>query len=196
MTYLAVEGSDGAGKSTQARILADRLGALLVREPGFTALGADLRRLLLDPDGAPVDARTETLLMAADRAQLMAEVIAPALAAGRAVVSDRSVHSSLAYQGGGRALGVDEVRRLNRWALNGRFPDLVVYLTAPDETLLNRLDRRLDRMEREGDAFRRRVADTYAALAAAEDWVVVPAGGTIDEVAGAVWAAVEPRLAG
>ncbi|MFV0258852.1 MAG: dTMP kinase [Acidimicrobiales bacterium] len=196
MTYIAVEGADGAGKSTQARLLADRLGALLVREPGFTALGADLRRLLLDPDGAPVDARTETLLMAADRAQLMAEVIAPALAAGRAVVSDRSVYSSLAYQGGGRALGVDEVRRINQWALQGRFPDLVVHLTASAGILESRLDRALDRMEREGGAFRRRVADAYADLAAADDWVEVSAVGTMSEVAEAVWVAVEPRLGG
>lgn len=99
--YIAFEGGEGSGKSTQAERLASRLGAVLTREPGGTAIGGRLRELLLDPSTEDLDARAETLLMAADRAQHRAEVVAPTLASGRHVVSDRSVYSSLAYQGAG-----------------------------------------------------------------------------------------------
>ena len=113
--FVAFEGCDASGKSTQARILAERIDALLTREPGDTPAGGRIRALLLDhsPEGASLDVRTETLLMAADRAQHVAEVIEPALAAGRSVVTDRFTASSLAYQGYGRGQDVDghEARR-------------------------------------------------------------------------------------
>ena len=107
--FIVVEGADGTGKSTQARLLAERLGAVFTREPGGTPLGERIRDLVLDPDGdAPVD-RAEALLMAAARAQHVAQVVAPALAAGQDVVSDRYVASSVAYQGHGRGLGAEAV---------------------------------------------------------------------------------------
>ncbi len=195
-TYIAFEGGEGSGKSTQAKVLAERLGAVLTREPGATALGARLRALLLDPGEAPVSPRAETLLMAADRAQHMHDVVEPALAAGRHVVSDRSVFSSLAYQGGGRQLGVDAVWRVNDWGLDGRWPDVVVFLDIDPADASGRLDRALDRLEQEGDAFHQRVWAAYRELATeTRRWVTVPAVGSIESVAGAVWAAVEPRLA-
>jgi dTMP kinase len=193
--YIAFEGGEGSGKSTQARILAERLGAVLTREPGATALGAKLRALLLEPGPDPVGYRTETLLMAADRAQHLDEVVGPALAAGRHVVSDRSAYSSLAYQGGGRRLGVEAVQRVNDWALDGRWPDVVVLLDVDHDVASGRLNRPLDRLEQEGVEFHQRVLATYRELATdARRWAVVPAVGAIDEVAAAVWSAVEPRL--
>lgn len=194
MTYVVFEGGEGSGKSTQARILAERIGAVLTHEPGATPLGASLRTLLLDPDGAPVDPRTETLLMAADRAQHLAEVVRPALAEGRVVVSDRSVYSSLAYQGGGRELGVDAVRRVNDWAMDGTWPDVVVYLDVDLGAARERLGRSLDRLEQEDRSFHERIQATYRELAEAEGWVRVSAAGSIDEVATRVWAALEPLV--
>lgn len=194
MTYLAFEGGEGSGKSTQARLLAERIDAVLTHEPGATALGQRLRSLLLDPDGAPVDARTETLLMAADRAQHMAEVVRPALAEGRHVVSDRSVFSSLAYQGGGRGLGVETVRDLNQWALDGTWPDIVVFLDVHLDAARSRLDRRLDRLEQEHLSFHRRILCTYRQLATADNWFTVEADGSVEDVAQRVWAAVGPVL--
>ncbi len=196
MAYIAFEGGEGSGKSTQARLLAERLGAVLTREPGATPLGAKLRALLLDPGEAPMGARAETLLMAADRAQHLDTVIRPALAEGRHVVSDRSVYSSLAYQGGGRHLGVEAVRVINEWALDGQWPDVVVLLDVDQSVAAGRLDRALDRLEQEGEAFHHRVWATFRELATdGRHWVVVPAEGTIEDVAERVWAAVEPRLA-
>ena len=196
MAYIAFEGGEGSGKSTQARLLAERLGAVLTREPGATPLGAKLRGLLLDPDGEPMSPRTETLLMAADRAQHLDAVVLPALAEGRHVVSDRSVYSSLAYQGGGRHLGVEAVRVINDWALQGRWPDVVVLLDVDLTVAAGRLDRQLDRLEQEGDAFHHRVWATFRELASdGRHWVVVPAEGTVEAVAERVWAAVEPRMA-
>lgn len=193
--YIAFEGGEGSGKSTQARLLAERLGAVLTREPGATGLGAQLRALLLEPGGAPVAARAETLLMAADRAQHLAEVVGPGLEQGRHVVSDRSAYSSLAYQGGGRQLGVEAVWQINDWALDGRWPDLVVLLDVDPVVANERLNRPLDRLEQEGDAFHRRVRAVYQQLASEDGrWAVVPAAGTIDAVAEAVWAAVAHRL--
>ena len=196
MTYVAFEGGEGSGKSTQARRLAERLGpaAVLTREPGATALGARLRSLLLDPDGAPVAPRTETLLMAADRAQHLAEVIRPALAEGRHVISDRSVFSSMAYQGGGRRLGVDAVRSLNEWALEGTWPEVVVLLDLDLDAARSRLDRGLDRLEQEDLAFHERILCTYRSLAASEGWIVVPAAADVDQVAARVWEQLEPLL--
>ena len=122
--YIALEGGEGSGKSSQAKALARKLDAVLTREPGGTPLGVELRKLLLSPDLPSVSARAEALMMAADRAEHMAVVVEPALAAGRHVVSDRSVYSSLAYQGGARALGVEAVLAMNEFALNGRLPDV------------------------------------------------------------------------
>ncbi len=194
--YLAFEGVDWSGKSTQAQLLATRLDAVLTREPGGTPLGAELRQLLLDNGSAAVNPRAETLLMAADRAQHLAEVVEPALAAGRHVVSDRSAYSSLAYQGGGRQLGVDAVRSINDWAIDGRWPDLLIFLDLDVGVAGNRTEREPDRLEAEGSTFQQRARDTYRALMAdqPERWVIVTASGSVDEVAASVWEAVALRL--
>lgn len=195
MAYIAFEGGEGSGKSTQARLLAARLDAVLTREPGGTELGAQLRALVLEPGRAAVEGRAETLLMAADRAQHVREIVAPAVAAGRHVVSDRSVFSSLAYQGGGRQLGVDAVRDINRWALDGCWPDVVVLLDIDVAAARRRLSRGLDRLEQEDSAFHERVRSTYLELAATDErWFLVAADARPDSVEAAVWAAVEPLL--
>jgi dTMP kinase len=192
---IALEGGEGSGKSTQARLLAERLGAVLTREPGGTALGAEIRRLLLDP-ASVVDPRAEALLMAADRAQHVAEVIAPALAAGRDVVTDRFVGSSLAYQAYGRGLPLDEVRGLSVVATGGLEPDLVVLISVPAGVAAARVGPEPDRLEAEGGGFHERVAEGYEALAvsAPDRWEVVDGEGSVDEVAERIAAAVEARL--
>jgi dTMP kinase len=194
--FIAFEGGEGCGKSTQARALAGALDAVLTREPGGTVIGGRLRSLLLDPDTVGLDIRTEALLMAADRAQHLAEVVRPALAGGRHVVSDRSAYSSLAYQGYGRGLPVDEVRHLSDWAAAGLWPDLVVLLEVPAEVAAGRLGPGLDRMEQLGDDFHRRVGDGFRALAVDDPdrWVVVDGGQSVAQVGAAVRAAVSERL--
>lgn len=165
--YLAIEGVDGAGKSTVCARLAERLrqrGAevTVVREPGGTELGEQIRRLLLH--GEDMAPWTEALLFAAQRAQLAAQVIAPALARGETVISDRTYYSSLAYQGGARGLGVDLVRRVNEAGLDGILPDLVVVLWLDPDSAHARQDG-LDRIGAEGGGFQREVAAAYRALA-------------------------------
>jgi dTMP kinase len=193
--FVVFEGGEAAGKSTQAARLARRLGAVLTREPGDTPAGKAIRELLLDPATTGLDDRTEALLMAADRAQHVAEVVRPALAAGRHVVSDRYVGSSLAYQGFGRGLPVDEVRRLSAWATGGLEPDLVVLLDVPTDVAAARVGDRPDRVEAAGEDFHRRVADGYRALAAADPgrWTVVDGCDDPDAVEAAVWAALVER---
>ena len=126
--YIAFEGLVGCGKSTHVKRLATRLNAVMTREPGGTVVGSMLRNILIDPANTNLSPRAEALMMAADRAQHIAELISPSLAAGRHVVSDRSVYSSLAYQGYGRQQDLDELRRLNDWAIGGLWPELVVYI--------------------------------------------------------------------
>lgn len=194
--YIALEGSEGCGKSTQAKRLAAALGAELTRETGGTPVGQRLRSILHDVAVTDLDHRAEALIIAADRAQHMRHVVHPALDAGRTVVSDRSVYSSLAYQGYGRGLDIDDVRRINDWALLGRWPDLVILLDAPVEHLQERLGRRqLDRFEQETTEFHERVRSGFRKMAAAEPerWVVVDGDGTIDEIAATVLAEVRRR---
>lgn len=192
--FIVFEGGEGSGKSTQARLLAEHLDALLTREPGGSPAGAAIRRLLLDP-ASDLEPRAEALLMAADRAQHVATVVRPALDAGVDVVCDRYAYSSIAYQGHGRGLPTDEVERLSDWAAVGLWPDVVVLLTVGSAVAAKRLDRELDRFEREDAGFHRRVAEGFAELAAADParWVVVDGDGTIAEVAARVRAALEER---
>jgi dTMP kinase len=193
---IAFEGGEACGKSTQAARLAGRLGALLTREPGGTWLGEHLRTLLLDHTG-DIDGRAEALLMAAARAQHVAEVIGPALGAGRHVVTDRFTGSSLAYQGVGRGLGVTEVASLSTFATGGLEPDLTVLLEVPSATAAARLAARPrgDRIEAAGAEFHEAVTAAYQALAAADDrWVAVDAGGTVEEVEDVIWRLVRDRL--
>jgi dTMP kinase len=194
--FVVFEGGEAAGKSTQAARLAARLGAVLTREPGGTEVGRAIRALLLDPATTGLDDRAEALLMAADRAQHVAQVVRPALAAGRHVVSDRYVGSSLAYQGHGRGLGVDEVRQLSAWATGGLWPDAVVLLDIGTGEAAGRMHEGPDRMEAAGAAFHRRVNDGYRALAAADPdrWLVVDASPDPEAVEAAVWKALVDRL--
>jgi dTMP kinase len=195
---IAFEGGEGSGKSTQARRLAERLGsrALFTFEPGDSPLGAEVRRLVLDSPDLEITDRAEALLMAADRAQHVAEVIEPALAAGRTVVCDRFAGSSIAYQGHGRQLPAAEVEQLSRWAARGRWPDLIVLLEIQPEVAERRMRRSRDRLESAGEAFHRRVHDGYL-LQAMEDpdrWAIVDGSGDEDAVAAAVWQVISMRF--
>jgi len=194
---IALEGVDGCGKSTQARLLADSIGALSTAEPGATPLGATLRTLLLDPALPPVSERAEALLVAADRAQHVAEVVRPALDQGLWVVTERFSGSTLAYQGYGRGLDLEELRTLVSWASGGIDPDLTIMLDVPPVLARRRLDLdRADRMERLDAAFHQRVHTGYRALADADPstWVVVDGSAEIDAIARNVLAAVVERL--
>jgi dTMP kinase len=192
--FLVLEGGEASGKSTQAARLARQIGAVLTREPGGTAVGERIRQVLLDPSVAGLDDRAEALLMAAARAQHVAQVVRPALAAGRDVVSDRFTGSSLAYQGYGRGLPLSEVRQLSEWGTSGLWPDLVILLDVDEELAsarLHGLGGHLDRVEAEGEEFHRRVVEGFRCLAADDPtWVVVDGVGTIDEVGERVAAAV------
>ena len=201
-TYIAFEGIEGCGKSTQARILFESLstlpaGAVLTRETGGTAIGARIREVLHDTANTHLDAVAEALLIAGDRAQHRAEVLAPALAAGHHVVSDRSVYSTIAYQGYGRRLPLETVRSVNDWALQGRWPDLVILLDVSHEHAMSRLAHRsLDRFEQEDGEFFRRVRDGFHAMAAGDPthWVVLGGTGDIDIIATTVRDVVRDRL--
>ena len=195
--YIAFEGPEGCGKSTHAKRLAARLDAVITREPGGTRIGAMLREVLANPDNTDMHARTEALLMAADRAQHVEEVVMPALASGRHVVSDRSVYSTLAYQGYGRGLSLDSLRVVNEWALAGRLPDLVVYMQVPSDVLAQRLAKRdLDRFEREGADFFERVNAGFDALMAADPtrWITIDGTLQKDDVEALVWERVSTHL--
>jgi len=194
---VALEGVDGCGKSTQARLLADALGALVTAEPGSTPLGAALRRILLDPDLPAVSARAEALLVCADRAEHVAQVVGPALAAGRWVVTDRYSGSTIAYQGYGRELDPAPLRELVAWATAGIEADLVVLLDVPLAVARARLgETRPDRLEGLDEAFHDRVRRGFLAQATAEPqrWAVVDGAARVDEVAAAVHDAVTGRL--
>jgi dTMP kinase len=196
---IAFEGGEGIGKSTQAERLACHLDAVLTREPGGTDVGERVREVLLDRAVSGLDPRAEALLMAAARAHHVATVIRPALDAGRDVVTDRYSHSSLAYQGHGRGLDVDELRDLSNWATAGLWPDLVVLLDVPGDEAVARRARLADapdRMEAEAAEFHRRVVEGFRAMAAADpdQWVVVDGTGDADAVAERVRAAVDAKL--
>jgi dTMP kinase len=195
--YIALEGAEGCGKSTQAARLATALDAVLTRETGGTAIGARIREILHDTSVTDLASRAEALLTAADRAQHIEQVVRPALGLGRHVVSDRSVYSTLAYQGYGRGLPIAEVRSINEWAVAGCWPELVILVDVDPDALHQRMHgRELDRFEREGDDFHARVRDGFRALAAAEPdrWAVVDGAADIDKVEAAIRAVVHERL--
>lgn len=190
--FVTLEGIDRSGKSTQAALLADALGddAVAVREPGGTAAGERVRDILKDPE-VQLSAEGEALLFAAARAELVRQVIRPALDSGRTVVCDRFLDSSLAYQGVARGLGVEAVAALNATAVGGLVPDVTVLLEL-DTAAAGTRDAEDDRFEREGDALQRAVAQAYGALADAEPgrFVRVDAGRDPQAVHADVLAAV------
>lgn len=196
--FIVVEGGEGVGKSTQVERLARSLRAsgrevVVTFEPGDTATGSDLRAALLHADTA-LDARAELLLMLADRAQHVAEVIRPALERGAYVVCDRYEPSSLAYQGVARGLGVDEVERLSAWAAGDVEPDAVIVLDLPDDIAEARVSADRDRFERAGADFHARVRAAYRELATARGWSLVDAAGPPGDVAARVLAAVAANV--
>lgn len=193
---IALEGIDGCGKSTQARLLAGSLGALLTFEPGDTALGASVRDLLLDSDGV-LSPRAEALLMAADRAQHVDEVVGPALSSGRWVVSDRFNGSTLAYQGAGRGLDTATLVQVLAFATGGLAADLSILVDVPFEVARGRIGAdQPDRLERLDVGFHERVAGGYRSLARShpDTWAVVDGTGTVEEVATALADTVTERL--
>ncbi len=198
--FVVLEGGDGSGKSTQAKVLAAWLreqDATVVEtfEPGAGPTGAVLRDVLLHgPE--PLAPPAEALLMAADRAQHVATEIEPALARGAWVVCDRYVPSSLVYQGVVRGLGVDVVERLSLVATAGLVPDVVLLLDVSDAIADARRAEESDRLEREGAAFHASVRAAYRELAPARGWTVIDADGDVERVAERVRNAVAPLLAG
>ena len=186
--FITFEGGDGSGKSTQIQSVRDWFESrgrevIVTREPGGTELGTEIRRLVQNgPED--VDARTEALLYAADRAYHVATVIAPALERGAVVLGDRYIDSSLAYQGAARSLGVDGIASLSAWATQGLYPSLTFLLDLPPEVGARRRTDAPDRMERESMDFHERVRHQYLRLADAEPEriVVIDAVGTVDEV--------------
>ncbi|GAA3983134.1 hypothetical protein GCM10022384_34880 [Streptomyces marokkonensis] len=181
--FIALEGGDGAGKSTQAEALAEWIRGkghevVLTREPGATPVGKRLRSILLDVSSAGLSHRAEALLYAADRAEHVDTVVRPALERGAVVISDRYIDSSVAYQGAGRDLSPTEIARINRWATDGLVPHLTVLLDVPPETARERFTEAPDRLESEPAEFHARVRSGFLTLAAADPgrYLVVDAG--------------------
>jgi dTMP kinase len=201
--FLALEGGEGAGKSTQLRLLTawleeEGLEVVVTREPGATRLGRTLRQVLLDPATGALAPRAEALLYAADRAQHVAEVVRPALERGCVVVTDRYVDSSLAYQGAGRALDRDDVQKISTWATEALRPDLTVLLDVDPAVGLTRATKEgADRLEAESLAFHQRVRAGFLELAAREPerYLVVAADQPVEVVHAAVRARVAEVVA-
>ena len=198
--FVCFEGGEGAGKSTQSRLLRDWLvergeTVLLTFEPGDTAVGKELRRIVLDPATGELSDRTEALLYAADKAEHVDHVVLPALARGEVVITDRYVDSTLAYQGAGRTLAVPEVEAVARWATGDLRPHLTVVLDLAPEAGLGRFEGR-DRIEGQSLEFHQRVRQGFLDLAAADPdhYVVLDARAPIEEIAATIRERLEPHL--
>jgi dTMP kinase len=202
--FIAFEGGDGAGKSTQAARLAGSLEArgltvLRTREPGGTPIGEKLRSLVLDHGHGHIDAQTEALIFAASRAAHASQVIRPALERGEVVLTDRYIDSSVAYQGAGRDLGADAVRTLNEWATSGLLPDLTVLLDVdPADGRRRRTagDAAEDRLESEADEFHTTIRAAFLDLAASrpDAYLVLPAHLPVQEIAERILTRVDALL--
>jgi dTMP kinase len=199
--FLVLDGTEGAGKSTQSRLLEQRLRSLghdvlAVRDPGTTRIGEQVRAILLDPAHGEMSMRCEMLLYMAARAQMMAEVIGPALDAGKVVLCDRFVSSTLAYQLGGDGLTADEIRSIADVAIRGRWPDVTILLDLPADKSLARVTRAKDRIEQRPLAYHEQVRRNYLAQAKADPgrYRVVDADRAPEVVAQDVWREAEPLL--
>lgn len=191
--FIAFEGGDGAGKSTQAELLAGRLRAagrevVLTFEPGDSRIGPDVRRIVLDVASDGLDARAEALLYAADRAEHVASLVRPALERGAVVITDRYIDSSVAYQGAGRRLGTGQIADLSRFATDGLLPDLTVVLDVPELVRRGRIEGLGDRLEREADEFHVVVRQAFLDQAASDPARYLVLDGTLppDELAAAI----------
>lgn len=201
--FITLEGPEGGGKTTHARLLADHLQALgldvlLTREPGGTPIGDGIRRTLMDLKNTAMVPQAEFLLFSASRAQLVRDILRPALKAGRTVVLDRFYDSSLAYQGYGHQLDLDTLRTITRFATGGLIPDLTLLLDLPAELGLNRKRREgeWNRLDAYDLAFHERVRQGYHVLAAAEParWIAVDASRSVEDVQADVRRVVVERI--
>ena len=203
--FIAFEGGDGAGKSTQAARLAEALESrgltvLRTREPGGTAIGEKLRSLVLDHGHGHIDAHTEALIFAASRAAHATQVIRPALERGEIVLTDRYIDSSVAYQGAGRNLGTDAVRSLNEWATSGLQPHLTILLDVDPAVGRQRRtagDAAEDRLESEADEFHSRIREAFLGFARSrpDAYLVLPAHCPVGDLAAQILEQVDALLA-
>jgi dTMP kinase len=198
--FVVFEGGDGVGKSTQTVLLAQWLRTaghevVLTFEPGDTAVGGQLRHLVLDHGTGDLSPRAEALMYAADKAQHVYEVVLPALARGAVVICDRYVDSLIAYQGAGRVLGYEEIARIGWWAVDDLHPDLTIVLDMDPARAVGEI-RQKDRLESAGEEFHRRVRRTFLEIAGsdAERYLVLPARDPIEAIAHAVRVRVQAAL--
>lgn len=196
--FIAFEGGDGCGKSTQSQILKEHFKkagrqVLLTREPGGTEMGKSIRSLLLH--GQDVDPVTEALLYAADRAHHVESLIRPALEAGKVVITDRFLASSIAYQGYGRGQDLELIADLGEIATRGLTPDLTFLLEVAPQTALRRIETEADRFEKLGAGFQEKVQAGFREIAAKDplSWVSIVGGGSIEEIAAQIWGEVQRR---
>jgi dTMP kinase len=202
--FITFEGPDGSGKTTQIRLLVDWLHeqgyeVIVTREPGGTDIGDQIRDVLHDPDNTAMDARTEILLYSASRAQHVAQLVRPALAAGKVIISDRYADSTLAYQGYGRGLHLETLMTITLFATDGLLPDLTLYLDITPEEGLRRRQLGGDewnRLDAEALEFHQRARDGYLELIKQEPerWVVIDAARSAEEVQAEIRAVMQTRL--
>ena len=202
--FITFEGPDGSGKTTVStavveRLLSEGYKVLYSREPGGSDIAEQIRKVILDPENTAMDARTEALLYAASRRQHLVEKVLPALASGTSVISDRFIDSSLAYQGCGREIGMQEVYNINQFAVEGYMPDRTIFLNIDAETGLERIRKGrdyLDRLDQESKAFHERVYAGYQEVIRrySDRITVIDAGRTPEEVIEDAYAAVKALL--
>lgn len=201
--FITFEGPDGSGKTTVSNAVVQKLteagyAVLYTREPGGSRIAEEIRKVILDPENTEMDARTEALLYAASRRQHLVEIVLPALEKGITVISDRFVDSSLAYQGAGRGIGMDEVFAINQFAIENRMPDKTIFLNVSAETGLSRIGSRsfLDRLDQEGIDFHSRVYDGYQKVIARykDRMVIIDAERSEREVIQSAYEAVKELL--
>jgi dTMP kinase len=197
--FIVIDGGEGCGKTTQSLLLAENLRAagretLAVRDPGTTRVGEMIRTILLNPENTEMNMRCEMLLYMAARAQMMAERIAPALEAGKVVISDRFVSSTLAYQIGGDGLSAADIKAVAEVAIRGRWPDRVILLDMPVDSA--RLKTHKDRIERRPESYHQEVRQNYLAQAKAQPqlWRVIDGSRSSEVIAADIWEAVRPLL--